>query len=167
MRQLNITWCCTPWGWIAIAFSDRGIVGLTLPRPTRDEAVAELAGKWPQAKLIEHRLEGLKAELDRYFRGYRVTFEEPLDFEAATPFRRAVWQEVRRIPWGETRTYREIAAAIGNPKATRAVGQALMANPIPIIIPCHRVIYSDGNLGGFSYGVEFKRKLLELEGRTF
>ncbi|HEY0513475.1 MAG TPA: MGMT family protein, partial [Thermoanaerobaculia bacterium] len=82
-----------------------------------------------------------------------------------TPFERSVWDELRRIPFGETRSYGEIAQAIGRPGAARAVGRANGANPIPIVVPCHRVIGSDGSLTGFGGGLEAKSRLLEIEGR--
>lgn len=160
---MRITWCETSWGYVAIAFSDGGIAGLTWPRRSEGEAIAELAVRWPEAEIEEEPLAELKAKLARYFRGEEVAFDEPVDLRDATPFQKAVWEETRRIPWGQTSTYGEIAAALGKPGAARAVGRALAANPVPIIIPCHRVLRSDGSLGGFGGGVELKKRLLELE----
>ena len=88
----------------------------------------------------------------------------PLDFSAGTVFQRRVWTALRRIRPGQTRTYRQIAGAAGKPKATRAAGGACGANPIPVLVPCHRVLASDGGLGGFSGGLNWKRRLLALEG---
>lgn len=102
-------------------------------------------------------------ELQEYFRGVRKSFQLPLN-PAGTPFQRKVWQELCRIPYGETATYGAIAARIGNPKAVRAVGQANHRNPIPILIPCHRVVAANGRLGGYGGGTDLKIKLLKLEG---
>lgn len=101
-------------------------------------------------------------QLRAYFAGKLKEFDLPLEM-AGTGFQLSVWQELRRIPYGDTTTYLELAKRIGNPKAVRAVGMANGQNPIPIIVPCHRVIGSDGSLTGFGGGMENKRKLLELE----
>jgi methylated-DNA-[protein]-cysteine S-methyltransferase len=110
------------------------------------------------------RTAGLRRQLAEYFAGERREFELQLAPEG-TPFERSVWDELRRIPFGETRSYGEIAQAIGRPGAARAVGRANGANPIPIVVPCHRVIGSDGSLTGFGGGLEAKSRLLEIEGR--
>jgi methylated-DNA-[protein]-cysteine S-methyltransferase len=106
----------------------------------------------------------LRGQLAQYFAGERREFDLRLAPEG-TPFERSVWEELRRIPFGETRSYGEIAQAIGRPGAARAVGRANGANPIPIVVPCHRVIGSDGSLTGFGGGLEAKSRLLEIEGR--
>jgi methylated-DNA-[protein]-cysteine S-methyltransferase len=103
-------------------------------------------------------------ELDLYFRGALNLFSVPLDPEKGTPFQRKVWRELTRIPYGETRSYGKIAAAVGNPLGARAVGLANKRNCIPIVIPCHRVIKADGGLGGYDSGLDIKRALLHLEG---
>jgi len=125
----------------------------------------------------------LAAALRRYFAGEPVVFSAPLawhgrparehgqggpppDAHATTPFQRAVWDALRRIPHGEVRTYGWVAKAIGRPRAARAVGAACRANPWPIIVPCHRVIAADGSLGGYSAGLKWKRVLLALEGAS-
>ncbi len=102
-------------------------------------------------------------QLEEYFAGRRHAFDLPLAPQG-TEFQRKVWQELSNIPYGETRSYLQIAVAIGKPSATRAVGAANGQNPIPVIIPCHRVIGSDGSLTGYGGGLPIKRKLLELEG---
>jgi methylated-DNA-[protein]-cysteine S-methyltransferase len=104
--------------------------------------------------------------LQRYFSGARVLFDLPLDMRYYTAFQQAVWQAAMVIPYGETRPYAWIAKRIRNPKAARAVGRAMGANPVPIIIPCHRVINATGKLGGFSGGKGMKKKLLELEAKS-
>jgi methylated-DNA-[protein]-cysteine S-methyltransferase len=110
------------------------------------------------------RTAGLRRQLEEYFAGERREFDLTLAPEG-TPFERSVWEELRRIPFGETRSYGEIARAIGRPNAFRAVGRANGANPIPIVVPCHRVIGADGSLTGFGGGLEAKSRLLEIEGR--
>jgi methylated-DNA-[protein]-cysteine S-methyltransferase len=103
------------------------------------------------------------AQLAEYFAGERHAFDLPLA-PAGTAFQRHVWAALAQIPYGELRSYREIARAIGQPAAVRAVGAANGRNPLPIVVPCHRVVGSDGSLTGFAGGLEIKRRLLELEG---
>jgi methylated-DNA-[protein]-cysteine S-methyltransferase len=107
----------------------------------------------------------VRRQLEEYFAGERREFDLTLA-PAGTPFELAVWEELRRIPFGETRSYGEIARTLGRPTAYRAVGRANGANPIPIVVPCHRVIGSDGSLTGFGGGLDAKSRLLELEGRA-
>jgi len=104
-----------------------------------------------------------KIELDAYFNGYLNEFNQKIKFVTGTDFEHKVWLALKEIPYGETHSYKWIAEKIGCPKAVRAVGQALKKNPLPIILPCHRVIASDGSIGGFSCGVEIKRWLLRHE----
>jgi methylated-DNA-[protein]-cysteine S-methyltransferase len=104
-----------------------------------------------------------KGELDSYFRGTLARFRQQVRFLDGTEFERSVWDALKGIPFGETRTYKWIAEKIGNPSAVRAVGRALSKNPVPVVIPCHRVIEADGSIGGYSSGVEIKRRLLDLE----
>jgi methylated-DNA-[protein]-cysteine S-methyltransferase len=126
-----------------------------------------LEGRHPKATLEgwkeerSHFAEAIR-QLEAYFRGELKEFDLPVRMEG-TEFQLSVWKELRKIPYGETRTYGELAKTIGNPKAMRAVGLANGQNPIPIIVPCHRVIGSDGSLTGFGGGIENKKKLLELE----
>ncbi|MDE6389397.1 MAG: methylated-DNA--[protein]-cysteine S-methyltransferase [Lachnospiraceae bacterium] len=103
-------------------------------------------------------------QLDEYFQGKRKQFELPLSY-AGTDFQQRVWDELQKIPYGETRSYEEIAMQAGNSKAQRAVGQANNRNPIMIVIPCHRVIHKSGDISGYACGIEAKRYLLELEKR--
>ncbi len=103
-------------------------------------------------------------QLKEYFAGKRNRFDIPVKFQNATPFQRRVWQELAKIPHGQTISYKELAKRINRPKACRAVGNANGRNPIPIIIPCHRAIASNDKLGGFSSGLWRKKKLLQLEG---
>jgi methylated-DNA-[protein]-cysteine S-methyltransferase len=108
-------------------------------------------------------LAGAADQLEAYFAGERRTFDLPLSL-AGTPFQRRVWQEVRRIPYGSTISYAELARRVGNPAAVRAVGAANGRTPVPIVIPCHRVVGADGSLTGYGGGLDRKRALLELEG---
>ncbi|HEV2845377.1 MAG TPA: methylated-DNA--[protein]-cysteine S-methyltransferase [Thermoanaerobaculia bacterium] len=111
------------------------------------------------------RTAGLRRQLEEYFAGERQEFDLELAPEG-TPFERSVWEELKKIPFGETRSYGEVAQAIGRPGSARAVGRANGANPIPIVVPCHRVIGANGSLTGFGGGLEAKERLLELEGRA-
>lgn len=103
-------------------------------------------------------------ELDTFFRAEPPAFNVPLDIKSGTPFQRAVWQQLLQIPFGQVCTYGEMAKSIGRPGAQRAVGQANAANPIPVVIPCHRVIAAHHRVGGYSAGVEIKKLLLAMEG---
>jgi methylated-DNA-[protein]-cysteine S-methyltransferase len=124
------------------------------------------AQKISNIELIEDagRTAEVRRQLDEYFAGQREEFDLNLA-PHGTPFELSVWEELRRIPFGETRSYADIARALGKPAATRAVGRANGANPIPIVVPCHRVIGSNGSLTGFGGGLDNKVRLLELEGR--
>jgi methylated-DNA-[protein]-cysteine S-methyltransferase len=104
-----------------------------------------------------------KKELTEYFSGARTFFTCKTMFTVGTAFEKKVWEVLREVPYGETRTYKWLAERIGKPGAFRAVGRALGKNPIPIIVPCHRIIESDGTLGGYTSGVDIKRRLLEIE----
>jgi O-6-methylguanine DNA methyltransferase len=125
-----------------------------------DTTNIRLDKKVPNPPFVHDALRLLRA----YFRARRVSFSDiPLDFGSPTPFQLAVWQACSRIPWGQTRSYKGIAAEIRKPAAVRAVGNALGNNPLPIIVPCHRVTRADGSVGGFSAGPQLKRRLIELE----
>ena len=128
------------------------------------EGRESLAGRFPKAELVEGG-----AEFEALLVQVLASVEQPGDFAhipldvQGTAFQEAVWRELRRIPPGETRSYAQIAAAVGKPKAVRAAGSANGANNVAVLIPCHRVVRSDGSLGGYAYGLEIKRKLLEKE----
>lgn len=126
----------------------------------RDRAIAGTEVIEDAARTAE-----VRRQLEEYFAGKRQEFGLALA-PAGTPFERSVWDELRKIPFGETRSYGEIAHALGRPGASRAVGRANGANPLPIVVPCHRVIGSDGSLTGFGGGLDAKSRLLELEGRA-
>lgn len=120
---------------------------------------------WKDAVRDAERLRPLERALERYFAGDLRAFELALA-PAGTPFQQQVWRELGRIPYGETISYLELARRVGNPRAVRAVGRANGANPIPVVVPCHRVIGADGTLTGYAGGLERKRWLLALETRT-
>ncbi len=156
--------CNTKLGWIGLAFGERGLRAATLPQPSAQAAAEELrrrgtggpadaaeAGDWPRL-------------LGRYASGEPVSFSDGLDLEQGTPFQRRVWRTLMEIPRGETRSYGWVAERIGRRGAARAVGQAVGANPLAIVVPCHRVVGSDGGLGGYGGGRALKEKLLRLEG---
>jgi methylated-DNA-[protein]-cysteine S-methyltransferase len=150
-------------GWAAILGSARGLVSFSLPCDSAQQALNDLSDDLSQAVQSTERFAYLTDRLQRYFSGEIVDFPDELDLSAATPFQQKVWQAARRIAYGQTRSYGWLAAQVGKPYAARAVGQAMSRNPLPIIVPCHRVISSDGSLGGFSSGLELKKSLLQLE----
>ena len=150
-------------GWVGILSSAKGLLGTTLPQRSAQEACQLLGNSVNHATWSPHPFNGLMERLKAYFSGLRITFPDKLDLSRATNFQREVWEITRLIPYGETRSYAWVAERIKKPQAMRAVGQALSKNPLPIIVPCHRVVTSDGKLGGFSGGVEMKRQLLWLE----
>ena len=150
-------------GWVGILGSTKGLLGITLPRPSAQEACQLLGDRVNYATRSPHRFEGLMERLRAYFDGHQVAFPDELDLSGATPFQRKVWEITRLIPYGKTRSYLWVAEQIKQPGAARAVGQALSRSPLPVIIPCHRVVASDSSLGGFSGGMEMKKRLLFLE----
>lgn len=154
----------TNWGWIGIAVSEEGLAGLVLPKPTREEALQELYARWPEGEEVEALVfDNLIRQIRRYLAGEPVEFDMPLDWSDHTAFLRQVWETARSIPYGQTWTYAKLAEAAGRPRAYRAVGQAMANNPVPLIVPCHRVVRSDGTLGGYAGGLEVKERLLEME----
>jgi methylated-DNA-[protein]-cysteine S-methyltransferase len=156
----------TALGWCAAARSDRGLCGFVLPMPTSEEVEATIRVHAGCERRILSGMKRLVRKVQRYFEGKEIGFDIALDLERGTPFQRRVWLAVAGIPYGRTRTYGEIAREIGRPKAMRAVGGAVGANPVPLIVPCHRVVAADGLLGGFSAagGVALKQAMLEIEG---
>ncbi|MGD0795874.1 MAG: methylated-DNA--[protein]-cysteine S-methyltransferase [Dehalococcoidales bacterium] len=149
-------------GWVGILSSGNGLRRVTLPQRSEAGVYREL-GNPEQATLADNGFSDLKERLQAYFAGEQIDFPDTLDFSGATPFQRDVWRITRLIPYGRTRSYQWVAAQTGRPGAARAVGQALGKNPFPIIVPCHRVVASNGGLGGYSGGIEMKRFLLSLE----
>lgn len=160
----------SPLGRLLLTAADRGVsavsfeADLDVPRdadrssPQRD--CAPSSGQHPSAA---HHLERAEAELAEFFAGERRGFTVPLAPPATTELRRAVHNHLAQIPYGTTRTYTQVADSVGRPRATRAIGSACGSNPLPILVPCHRVLRADGSLGGYRGGLEAKRMLLDLE----
>jgi O-6-methylguanine DNA methyltransferase len=153
----------SPMGWIGVLASERGLRRLSLPATTPEEAVRGLGKEAEGAELLPERFEGLGQQIGGYLRGERVRFDVKLDMEGYSPFFSRAWQACAAIPPGETRSYAWLATRAGSPAAVRAAGQAMARNPLPLIIPCHRVVGSDGGLHGYGGGLPMKRQLLELE----
>jgi len=153
-------------GWVGILGSSAGLIHTTLPEPSEKEVISSLGNSLSRATLSPYHFEDLIKRFQTYFSGRRADFPDKLDLNEATPFQHEVWEAARQIPYGQTRSYAWVAGQIGKPGAARAVGQALGRNPLPIIIPCHRVLASSGRLGGFSGGLEMKKYLLTLEKRA-
>lgn len=140
----------SPLGTLCLVFTGKVLIGVAFKRP------AGVIRKGEAPSLI-------KQELREYFENGRQAFTQKIDFAKGTGFDRNVWLALKEVPYGETRTYKWLAEKLGNPAASRAVGQALSRNPIPILLPCHRIIESDGSIGGYSAGSDIKRRLLEIE----
>ena len=158
----------TAFGWVGILASEKGIRRLTTPQPSPTAALDCLdlveGDMWPEPAM--GTCSNLGRLLEGYFLGEDVEFPDDLDLEG-TPFQREVWSAVRTIPYGETRSYTWVAHRIGRPGAARAVGQAMRANPVCIIVPCHRVIGTRGDMRGYGgpQGTPMKERLLEMERR--
>jgi methylated-DNA-[protein]-cysteine S-methyltransferase len=161
----------SPFGRLLVARTERGVVEVALPthrgaRLAEDEVLERLARDVsPRVLEAPDRLDEERRELEEYFEGKRRHFELPVDW-ALTPagFRSRALHAVARIPYGKTKTYAEIAKQAGNPRAFRAAGTACGTNPVPLIVPCHRVVQSGGGIGNYGGGPEMKRALLDLEG---
>jgi methylated-DNA-[protein]-cysteine S-methyltransferase len=156
----------TPFGWCGLVQGDAGLLRVFLPERPRARLQRRLLAAYPGARSDRDSLAAVIGQFERYFCGSPVDFSARLDLGGATGFQKKVWSAAAGIPCGSVRTYGWVAGRIGMPRAGRAVGTALGHNPLPVIIPCHRVLRKDGGLGGFSaaQGVALKRKLLRLEG---
>lgn len=146
----------TPVGLLRLCADDGGLCGIYFVRSEGESPAGTDSDLLRRAAL----------ELDEYFAGQRRVFDLPLSLHG-TPFQRRVWEALLQIPYGQTRSYGQVAAMAGNAMASRAVGMANHRNPISIVVPCHRVINADGGLGGYGGGLEVKRFLLHLEGHSF
>jgi methylated-DNA-[protein]-cysteine S-methyltransferase len=146
----------SPVGTLTLVADDTALVAIRWPGEKGEEAGDSVAGESPV-------LRDAAAQLREYFAGTRQTFDLPLRMQGSD-FQKKVWEWLRRIPYGRTWSYGELASAVGNPAASRAVGMANSRNPIPIVVPCHRVIGSNGRLTGFGGGLPAKSALLTLEG---
>ena len=155
----------SPIGVITVAATPAGLVALGLPNRDPEEVVEDLAARIsPRVLEAPARLDEVRRELDRYFEGDLRDFDLPLDWQLTKGFRRRVLRQTARIPYGKTLSYKQVAAKAGNERAVRAAGSALGSNPIPIVVPCHRVLRTGGALGGYGGGLEVKEQLLRLEG---
>ncbi len=156
----------SPWGWMGVAESPKGIQTIVLPKRSRRAIESSLReqsdGPLQQGESVQ--LEEARRQLLDYLAGSRNTFDVPLDLSRGTSFQRKVWRTLQRVPYGKLRSYQWIAARVGGRNYARAVGNAVGANPLPIVVPCHRIVAHDASLGGFSGGLSMKRKLLSLEG---
>lgn len=154
----------SPVGELLVAASDRGLASIWFdPDPDADlERLARIAG--PRVLRSPRAVDVARRELDEYFAGRRRAFDLPLDLRALPPFTVAVLRELARVPYGETTTYGALAERVGRPRAARAVGTVMNRNRIPIVLPCHRVVGSSGDLVGYAGGLDRKVRLLELEG---
>mgnify|MGYP001593679815 FL=1 len=156
----------SPWGWMGISESAKGIRSIVLPKRLKQAVECEIREQSNEPMLQEQSpsLEAARRQLLDYLTGRRKAFDLPLDLTGGTTFQRQVWRTLQRVPYSKLRSYRWIAARVGGPQYARAVGNAVGANPLPIVIPCHRIVAHDASLGGFSGGLPMKRKLLSLEG---
>ena len=156
----------TSWGWMGVSETKKGINAVILPKASRQTVLSELqaASAARVDAYITSRLREAQGQLSDYLAGTRRTFDLPLDLSRGTSFQQKVWQILRRISYGELRSYQWVAAHVGGRRYARAVGNAVGSNPLPIVIPCHRIVAQDASLGGFSGGLPTKRKLLDLEG---
>ena len=159
----------TPHGWVGVLASERGIRRTTLPETTIESCREKLGEAIETAERTPENFVELRRKIELFLDGENVDFGDvPIDVVDASPFLRAAWQACRTIPTGETRPYRWLASAAGRPNAPRAAGQAMARNRLPFLIPCHRVIASDGSLGGYGSGktrLELKKRLLDMEAR--
>ena len=155
----------SPFGTLLLAQTPRGLIRVSLPAYDTDLALEELAARIsPRVLEAPAELDEVRRQLDLYFEGKLTKFDLPLDWRLSAGFRGKVQRAIARIPYGQTRSYMQLAASAGNERAVRAAGTACGSNPIPIVVPCHRVLRSGGALGGYGGGLPMKRALLELEG---
>lgn len=164
LLDVSFTTVDSPIGGLLLAATERGVVRVAFEREGFDAILETLGTKiGPRTLRNPRALDTVARQLDEYFAGTRTEFDLELDLALSTPFRATVQRELTRIPFGQTRSYGEIAVAVGNPKAVRAVGTSCATNPLPLVIPCHRVLRTGGALGGYLGGLDTKRALLDLE----
>ena len=155
----------SPVGELLVAVTERGLVRVAFASEPGDEVLEELAARVsPRVLRLPGRTDAARRELDEYFAGDRRRFDLPLDWSLVRGFAQGVLRATAGVPFGAVTTYRQMAEAAGSPRASRAAGNALGSNPIPIVVPCHRVLHSGGGLGGYAGGLDRKRYLLSLEG---
>jgi methylated-DNA-[protein]-cysteine S-methyltransferase len=155
----------SPLGTLTVMVTPRGLVRLSYPGDGVAEQLQQIADRVsPRILEAPERTDDVRRQLDAYFAGRRATFEVPIDWRLVRGFAGEVLRATARIPFGSVSSYREVATAAGSPNAYRAAGNALGSNPIPIVVPCHRVLHAGGGLGGYTGGIDRKRYLLQLEG---
>ncbi len=154
------------WGWIGISETTKGIDAVVLPQASRQAVLSELLAASAERLDGEAspRLREAQAQLTDYLDGTRHSFDLSLDLSGGTSFQQKVWGTLLRVSYGRLRSYQWVAVRVGGSQYARAVGNAVGANPMPIVIPCHRIVAQDTSIGGFSCGLPMKRKLLALEG---
>jgi methylated-DNA-[protein]-cysteine S-methyltransferase len=154
----------SPVGRLLLAATAQGLVRVAFETEDADSVLSELATQVsPRVLLAPARLDAVASELDEYFGGRRHAFDVPVDLRLARGFRRAVLERLTQVPYAGTVSYAELAARAGSPRAVRAVGTACALNPVPLVVPCHRVVRSDGAPGGYRGGPDVKRRLLAME----
>src|SRR5438067_8828396 len=151
----------SPVGELVLAATERGLCRISYTVEGAEESLARAFG----VRVLRSPLDAARRELDEYFDGRRHEFDMPLDLRV-TGFQEQVLRELARVPYGRTETYGQLAALVGKPRAARAVGMVMNRNPIPIVLPCHRIVGATGALTGYAGGLHVKRALLELEGTT-
>jgi methylated-DNA-[protein]-cysteine S-methyltransferase len=155
----------SPFGPLLVAITRRGLVKVDYPERDFDRELETIAARIsPRILHSAKSTDGVRRQLDEYFDGQRRKFDVPVDLSLSTGFSRRVLSATARIPFGSVATYRDVATRAGNVKATRAAGNALGSNPVPIVVPCHRVVRTGGGLGGYTGGLARKVALLRLEG---
>ncbi|MGH3762275.1 methylated-DNA--[protein]-cysteine S-methyltransferase [Actinophytocola sp.] len=154
----------TPVGSLLLAATPAGLVRVVYATSGHDAALADLAGRVsPRILHAPARLDAVARQLEEYFTGRRRAFDVPLDLRLASGFRRSVLAHLAEIGYGRTESYAQVATAAGSPRAVRAVGTACATNPVPVVLPCHRVVRADGSSGGYVGGTAAKQTLLSLE----
>ncbi len=155
----------SPFGHVFVASTPKGVCLVSFSKITETKFLSLLRKRFQKDIIRNDKiLANAKKSLLDYFDGCSVRFKVPLDLSIGTQFQRKVWRKVREIPYGELRSYKWVARSIGRAHASRAVGNAVGRNPVAPIVPCHRVVCSDGTLGGYSSGIAIKKRLLNLEG---
>jgi methylated-DNA-[protein]-cysteine S-methyltransferase len=162
--DVAVTTMDSPVGTLLLMATPKGLVRIAFETENRDEVLGEVAMRIsPRILEAPRRLDPVRRELDRYFAGRLQDFDVPLDWSLVGDFARRVLRRTARIPYGSVASYGNVALEIGTPRAARAVGNALGSNPIPVVVPCHRVVRSGGTIGGYGGGLQRKRWLLALE----
>jgi methylated-DNA-[protein]-cysteine S-methyltransferase len=155
MKKTKIVGIPTNKGILKISYNNKGIISLNFPLTSQ-----KIKTKFRPENNLEKKL---YTDLNKYFSGKKIVFDYPLNLSSATLFQIKVWKALQKIPYGKTASYYDIAQKIKSPRALRAIGSSCKKNPIPLIIPCHRVIKKDKTIGNFSSGIPWKKKLLDLE----